>query len=186
MKSINASGKTVEDAVKAGLKELGLESSDVTIDVLDVGSPGLFGMFGRLAKVRLTVKEEEDDIKIEMPVLTLGNKGLSVLGETERKAEKKAERKKSEPSRRRSARRARKKSPLANRHGWKPRKRSRERASNRKCLARPRSLRNSPWKAWRPAPRASGNRAANRGPSAPRGLNANRGPSASPGPTPFP
>ena len=97
MKSINASGKTVEDAVKAGLKELGLESSDVTIDVLDVGSPGLFGMFGRLAKVRLTVKEEEDDIKIEMPVLTLGNKGLSVLGETERKAEKKAERKKSEP-----------------------------------------------------------------------------------------
>ena len=68
MKSINASGKTVEDAVKAGLKELGLESSDVTIDVLDVGSPGLFGMFGRLAKVRLTVKEEEDDIKIEMPV----------------------------------------------------------------------------------------------------------------------
>ena len=32
-----------------------------------------------------------------MPVLTLGNKGLSVLGETERKAEKKAERKKSEP-----------------------------------------------------------------------------------------
>lgn len=48
-------------------------------------------------KVRLTVKEEEDDIKIEMPVLTLGNKGLSVLGETERKAEKKAERKKSEP-----------------------------------------------------------------------------------------
>ena len=26
MKSINASGKTVEDAVKAGLKELGLET----------------------------------------------------------------------------------------------------------------------------------------------------------------
>ena len=61
MKSINASGKTVEDAVKAGLKELGLESSDVTIDVLDVGSPGLFGMFGRLAKVRLTVKEERSE-----------------------------------------------------------------------------------------------------------------------------
>ena len=91
MKSITASGKTVEDAVKAGLKELGLESSDVQIDVLDVGSPGLFGMFGRLAKVRLTVRE--DEMKIEMPVMTLGNKGLSVLGEVEKKSEKKQEKK---------------------------------------------------------------------------------------------
>ena len=185
MKSINASGKTVEDAVKAGLKELGLESSDVTIDVLDVGSPGLFGMFGRLAKVRLTVKEEEDDIKIEMPVLTLGNKGLSVLGETERKAEKKAERKKSEPKPEEKRAESAKEKPVS-KPAWMEATEKKPGKSNRKCLARPRSLRNSPWKAWRPAPRASGNRAANRGPSALRGLNANRGLSASPGPTPFP
>ena len=55
MKSIEMTGKTVEDAVSAGVKALGCDPSDVKIDVLDMGSPGLFGMFGRLSKVRLTV-----------------------------------------------------------------------------------------------------------------------------------
>ncbi len=32
-----------------------------------MGSPGLFGMFGKLARVRLTVKEAEDDYAIDMP-----------------------------------------------------------------------------------------------------------------------
>ena len=71
MKSIETSGKTVEAAVKNGLKELGCESSDVDIEILEMGSPGLFGMFGKLAKVRLTVKDKEDDFKIDMPVLSL-------------------------------------------------------------------------------------------------------------------
>ena len=60
MRSIEKTGKKPEDAINAGLKELGCDLSDVTIDILDAGSPGLFGMFGRLAKVRLTVKEEEE------------------------------------------------------------------------------------------------------------------------------
>ena len=69
MKSIEATGKTVEDAVRAGLKELGCDSSDVTIDVLSMGSPGLFGMFGKLAKVRLTMNET--DLDFEMPSMSL-------------------------------------------------------------------------------------------------------------------
>ena len=71
MRSIETSGKTVEDAVKTGLVELKCDSADVTIDVLEMGSPGLFGMFGKLARVRLTVKEDEDDYSIDMPVMTL-------------------------------------------------------------------------------------------------------------------
>ena len=71
MKRIETSGKTVEAAVKNGLKELGCEAADVDIEILEMGSPGLFGMFGKLAKVRLTVKEKEDDFKIDMPVFTL-------------------------------------------------------------------------------------------------------------------
>ncbi len=70
MKSIEMTGKTVEDAVSAGLKALGCESSDAQIDVLDMGSPGLFGMFGRLAKVRLTLKEDES-FDFDMPEMTL-------------------------------------------------------------------------------------------------------------------
>ena len=56
MKTIETSGKNVEEAIRAGLKELGCDISEVTSEVLDHGSPGLLGMFGRLARVRLTVK----------------------------------------------------------------------------------------------------------------------------------
>ncbi|MEG2135547.1 MAG: Jag N-terminal domain-containing protein, partial [Clostridia bacterium] len=69
MSYIEKSGKTVEDAVQAGLRELGKTSSDVSIDVLEYGSPGLFGMFGKLARVRLTVREAEPDF--EMPIFSL-------------------------------------------------------------------------------------------------------------------
>lgn len=68
MKSIEATGKTVEDAVKNGLKQLGLTSSDVNTEIISMGSPGLFGMFGKLAKVRLTEKEPE--IEIEVPTMS--------------------------------------------------------------------------------------------------------------------
>ncbi len=71
MRSIEMTGKTVEDAVKAGLKELGCDSSDVRIDVLHMGSPGLFGMFGRLAKVRLTVKEEDPALDFDLSDISL-------------------------------------------------------------------------------------------------------------------
>ncbi len=74
MRTIEASGKTVEEALSSGLKQLGVDISAVTHEVLDKGSPGLFGMFGRLAKVRITVVEEEkqeDDFDIEMPDLSL-------------------------------------------------------------------------------------------------------------------
>ncbi len=62
MNTYEASAKTVEEAIAAGLEALGVSISDVTVDVLDEGSKGLFGLFGsRLAKVRLTVKEPEED-----------------------------------------------------------------------------------------------------------------------------
>ena len=34
-----------------------------------MGSPGIFGMFGKRAKVKLTVKEDDPALDIEMPVL---------------------------------------------------------------------------------------------------------------------
>ncbi len=71
MRSIEKTGKKTEDAINAGLKELGCDLADVTIDILDAGSPGLFGMFGRLAKVRLTVKEEDPELDFEMPAFSL-------------------------------------------------------------------------------------------------------------------
>ncbi|MDY5218963.1 MAG: RNA-binding cell elongation regulator Jag/EloR [Eubacteriales bacterium] len=68
---IEASGKTVKDAIQNGLKELGCTNDEVETTVIDMGSPGLFGMFGKPAKVRLTVKEDDHSFDIEMPVFTL-------------------------------------------------------------------------------------------------------------------
>ena len=63
MKSYEASAKTVEEAIELGLQELGASIGDVDVQVLEEGSKGLFGLFGsRMAKVRLTVQEEEEDL----------------------------------------------------------------------------------------------------------------------------
>ena len=84
---IEASGKTVKDAIQNGLKELGCTLDEVETSVIDMGSPGLFGMFGKPAKVRLTVKEKEDDFRIDMPLLTLDqpSQGAKKQQRTEKK-----------------------------------------------------------------------------------------------------
>jgi len=51
---VEATGKTVDDAIEAGLAELGLERDEVTIEVLSAGRPGLFGIGGEQARVRLS------------------------------------------------------------------------------------------------------------------------------------
>lgn len=63
MKTYESSAKTLEEAIEAGLTALGAAISDVDVQIIDEGSKGLFGLFGsRLAKVRLTMKEAEEDL----------------------------------------------------------------------------------------------------------------------------
>jgi spoIIIJ-associated protein len=47
---------TVEEAIAQGLSQLGLTADAVSVDVLDSGSKGLFGIGGRQVRVRLTVR----------------------------------------------------------------------------------------------------------------------------------
>ena len=54
MKQIEATGKKIDDAINAGLKELGVTLSEVNVEILEQGG------FFRKAKVRLTVEEDED------------------------------------------------------------------------------------------------------------------------------
>jgi spoIIIJ-associated protein len=65
MKSIEITGKTVEEAIQNGLKELNVTEDKVEIKIIDEGSKGLFKLFkGKDAKVELTVKNDyKDDIK---------------------------------------------------------------------------------------------------------------------------
>lgn len=47
---------TVEEAIAQGLEQLGLTADAVSVEVLDAGTKGFFGMGGRQVRVRLTVR----------------------------------------------------------------------------------------------------------------------------------
>lgn len=56
MKVITVLGKTVEEAIQTGLKQLGVSEDRVKVNVLEQSSKGLFGLIGsRDAKVELTL-----------------------------------------------------------------------------------------------------------------------------------
>ncbi len=48
---------SIDEAVSKGLNDLGLPLEAVEIEILDEGSKGFLGIGGRLARVRLTIKE---------------------------------------------------------------------------------------------------------------------------------
>ena len=58
---------TPEDAIEKGLSQLGLPEEAVDIEVLDDGSRGLFGIGGRQARVRLTIKAPDGESPIDPP-----------------------------------------------------------------------------------------------------------------------
>lgn len=59
MKSIETSGKTVEEAVKNALVQLGTTENKVEIEVLEKGNKGFLNLIGvKLAKVKVTVKKD--------------------------------------------------------------------------------------------------------------------------------
>ena len=54
---------TVEEALQQGLVQLGLTADAVSIEVLDSGTKGLFGLGGRQVRVRLTVNPPPGEYK---------------------------------------------------------------------------------------------------------------------------
>ncbi len=59
--SLEIIAPNVEEAVLQGLDELGLTEDDVEIEILDVGSKGVFGLGTRQSRVRLTIKPSPHD-----------------------------------------------------------------------------------------------------------------------------
>jgi len=51
---------TPEEAIARGLSQLGLPENAVEVETLDQGSRGIFGLGGRQARIRLTIKNEQD------------------------------------------------------------------------------------------------------------------------------
>ena len=108
MKQYEFSAKTEDEAVELGLQELGVSIADVEVQVVEEGSKGLFGLFGsRPVKVRLTLKDAEDDPLADLleekparkPEAKAEKKAEKRAEKTEKKAEKaeKKTEKKAEP-----------------------------------------------------------------------------------------
>ncbi len=98
MNSIEKSAKTVKEAIRLGLEELRLDSADVDIEVLEIGSPGIFGMFGKPARVRLTRKDAaKDDFKFDIPQMTLDASSAPKKQRAERQQQPRREKEKPEP-----------------------------------------------------------------------------------------
>lgn len=80
MNAIEKTAKTVDEAITEALIELGTTSDNVDIEVIDKGNSGIFGLFNRLAKVRVKRKLNYEDIasnfldnlfyKMNIPVTT--------------------------------------------------------------------------------------------------------------------
>ncbi len=88
MKQYEFSARTEDEAVEQGLQELGVSIADVDVQVVEEGSKGLFGLFGsRPVKVRLTLKDAEDDPLADL----LEDKPAKKEEKKAEKAEKKAE-----------------------------------------------------------------------------------------------
>ena len=58
---------TVEEALLQGLSQLGLTADAVSVEVLDSGSKGLFGLGGRQVRVRLTVNPPPGEMAAAVP-----------------------------------------------------------------------------------------------------------------------
>jgi spoIIIJ-associated protein len=58
---------TVEEALAQGLAQLGLPAHAVSVEVLDSGNKGLFGLGGRQVRVRLTVNPPPGSSPVEAP-----------------------------------------------------------------------------------------------------------------------
>ena len=65
MRSYEAKGKTREEAIDNALEALNLTIDEVTVEDVEEGSKGLFGLFGsRPWTVRLTAIEKEEESSV--------------------------------------------------------------------------------------------------------------------------
>ena len=60
MRSMEFSGKSVDEAIFKGLDEMGLSIDEVTIEIVEEGGKRLFGMANKQAVVRLTERDQEE------------------------------------------------------------------------------------------------------------------------------
>ena len=65
-KSVEKTGKTIQEAVQLAIDELGVDLGDVKIDILEEPGKGLLGLINnKPARVRVTLKATPSDVARE-------------------------------------------------------------------------------------------------------------------------
>lgn len=77
MTQVEASGRTVEDALDRALAELGVARDDVDVEVLDPGGRGMLGLGAREARIRVTLRENPAAIAHTVMARLLRHMGFS-------------------------------------------------------------------------------------------------------------
>lgn len=57
-------GKTTEEAIEQACEHFQLPPESLDIEIISVGSPGLFGLGGRKARVRVSLRDESDAVML--------------------------------------------------------------------------------------------------------------------------
>jgi len=79
VRSVEKTGRTVEEAIDAALLELGAKMEDVTVEVLSEPSRGFLGILGgKEARVRVTRKRDRGEMAKEFVAGLLSRMGLEV------------------------------------------------------------------------------------------------------------
>ncbi|MCI8335941.1 MAG: protein jag [Peptococcaceae bacterium] len=60
--TIEKTAKTVDEAIDKALSELNVSMDEADVEILETGSKGIFGLGGKDAKVRVTVKGKEEPL----------------------------------------------------------------------------------------------------------------------------
>jgi spoIIIJ-associated protein len=80
-KSVESTGKTIEQALQKALKELEAKPEDVDIEILPESNKGLFGIFGpKTVSIRVSIREQAaDDNNIDL-IKEIIDKVLKLMG----------------------------------------------------------------------------------------------------------
>jgi len=83
MENYEFEGKTTEDAIENASRELNLPVEELSIDIIEPGSAGIFGLVGsRKSKIRVTVKSPAQKTNDDNGLKTDDNNGLKIAKET--------------------------------------------------------------------------------------------------------
>jgi spoIIIJ-associated protein len=68
METYEFEGKTTEEAIKNASRKLNIPAEDLSVDIIEPGSAGIFGLVGgRKAKIRVTLKLTPEPEEVEEP-----------------------------------------------------------------------------------------------------------------------